>query len=219
MLLANRCIRGHVKSTVKRVNFLGIFQLNMLLHAVLLQCFRSGCLEKLCGCLLSFWLRSLFFAKSPPEGPEFFFDRNTLALTRYKNRLLVLILCVQKVPGDVVLPLNEQGSLDVIQDPARQAVGVVHLEPPRCHTFKVLMVAKPERSRVFSLSAPAHVVRDFQVEFPDDNFSKLVEPMRVQKQILMHCEGVVELISVSESHVTQELELCLSLFVGGLVCL
>ena len=203
MLLAYLCIGGHTEPTVEGVNFLSFCLFCRLLHAVLLQRFRSNCLEKLSCCLYSFWFLSFFFAKCPPEGPELILDGNALAFTSNKDWLLVLILSVQKVSLDVVLPLNEKGSLDVVQDPARKTIWVVHLEPPRRHTFKVQLVPKPERSWIISLTAPAHVVRDFQVEFPDDNFSKLVEPLRVREQILVHREGVMELISVGESHVAQ----------------
>lgn len=64
-----------------------------------------------------------------PERPQFILQDNVLVLGAQVNRDVVAVFAIQEVFVDINLILGENGPFEVEENPCRQAVGILHVEP------------------------------------------------------------------------------------------
>lgn len=180
------------QSTVECINVLLFF---FLVNFELFHSLLSYQLEQLCNIVV---ILLGVFAEVSPKWFDFIFDHYVPSVCVDKYGLLELVSAILELSFDMCLILDEQRSLNIIQDPRCYAVWLMHVQPQRCTAFEFKLWA-------LIFFEPSDFVRLFQIVGAYYGFSELIEFLRYPDEVFSNGNSIMHFVCVSKSHILEQL--------------
>ena len=196
----SRCLVMESEATMENVDLAWLLVV-ILAFWCLLRRGRAELLERLCfqhrqelQSLRSLLILSGLGAESSPRWPHLVSDQ--LLISVEEDRPILLVLALEELTINVAFVLDAHGTLEVVEEPRREAVGLGHLEPERRLGLEDA-----------SFLQPVYLMAPFQVVRADNPLGEPVKDFRVLHELFIHCQSVVHLEGVRHSDVLDKFSL------------